>query len=431
MTGRPAPVRPRGPSGRSRRSRPGLALIATFTLLGGMVACGADDASGPGEVVEGRAPDSSSAGSAPGSTGVTGPPPVPLTEVTVALTAVAELDSPTKLTSRPGSEVLYVAEQGGRVATLVTDGDDLVEGPTALDLTAVTLSGGEQGLLGLAFSPDGATLYVHHSGLDGATRVASYAMAGDVADPDTRTDLLELDQPYANHNGGELVVDGDGLLWIGLGDGGAGGDPDDRAQDPDDLLGKLLRIDPTVPTGDRPYSIPDDNPYAAGGGRPEIAVSGLRNPWRFRLDPATGDLWVADVGQDELEEIDHVPAADIPGTNLGWSRYEGSATYDEGRRIRGGEARGPVYEMHHDDGWCSVTGGPVYRGSAIPALAGAYLFGDYCKPGLAALRLAGGEVAETSVLDDTLTTVVSIDTDGAGEVYVVTRDGPIYRMSAA
>jgi len=409
-------------------------VAATALLVVGAAACGDDEPSGPGSTVEGRAPTTATPPDGDsGSTSTSAPaePAPPLAEVAVTLAPVAELDAPTKLVARPGSETLYVAEQEGRVATLVPDGDTLTEGPTALDLTDVTLSGGERGLLGLAFAPDGDTLYVHHSGLDGETRVAAFAMDGEVADTGSRTDLLEVAQPYANHDGGELVVDDEGHLWIGLGDGGAGGDPEDRAQDPDDLLGKILRIDPTTPSGDLPYSIPRGNPYAEGGGRPEIAVTGLRNPWRFRFDPDSGDLWVADVGQDALEEIDHLPADEVLGANLGWSRFEASAVYDESREVRGGEAVGPVFEMRHGDGWCSVTGGPVYRGTAVPGLDGAYLFGDFCKPGLAALRLADGQVAETTVLDDTVTSVTSIDTDGDGEVYVLSQEGPIYRLTAA
>lgn len=411
------------------------ALVLAAAVLVAGSACGDDEPAGTGTEVEGRAPErprttgdgTTSTSTEDASTTTT----APLAEARVALTPVAELDSPTKLLARPRSTTLYVAEQAGRIATLRPEGDALAEGPTALDLTPVTRSGGERGLLGLAFSPDGDTLYVHHSGLGGETRIAAFAMDGDVADPASRVDLLEVDQPFANHNGGDILVDDEGLLWIGLGDGGSAGDPQDRAQDPDDLLGKILRIDPTARTGALPYAIPPDNPYADGGGRPEIAVTGLRNPWRLRFDPATGGLWIADVGQSELEEIDHLPADAILGANLGWSRFEGSATYDESRQVRGEDPVLPVFEMAHGDGWCSVTGGPVYRGAALPDLAGAYLFGDYCKPGLAALRLADGEVVETTVLDDTVTNVVSIDTDDDGEVYVVSQKGPVYRLTPA
>ena len=405
-------------TGRHRHHRR-LRLTVAGLLLAGLAACGSDEAATRGNEVEGRAPTTDAPQGSPTTAGdtTTAPaetptteaaaPPGPLAEVAVTLTEVASADAPTKLVARPGRDLLYVAEQGGRVLTVDPGADAPSE---VLDLGDQVTSGGEQGLLGLAFSPDGDTLYVHHSGPDGETRVASYAMDGDVADPDSRTDLLEVDQPFTNHNGGEILVDDAGLLWVGLGDGGSGGDPDDRAQDPDDLLGKILRIDPTEPADGRPYGIPDGNPYADGGGAPEIAITGLRNPWRFRLDPATGDLWVADVGQDDVEEIDRVPADAVLGTNLGWSHFEGTTTFDDSHEVVDGPALGPVFEMTHDDGWCSVSGGPVYRGTAIPDLAGAYLFGDYCKAGLNAIRLGDdGVVDESLVLDADAGPIVSID----------------------
>lgn len=425
-----------------RRARPLLGAALLVLALGG---CGDDERAEPperGDEVEGRAPTTGTPPTGQGSTTApateTDPSttagedePGPLGEIAVVLTPIVEVDQPTKLVPRPASDLLYVAEQAGRVVVV-----DPAAGPdaapaTALDLTSVTRSGGEQGLLGLAFAPDGATLYVHHSGTGGETRVAAFTMAGDAADPASRVDLVTLDQPYANHNGGELLVDDDGMLWIGLGDGGSGDDPDLRAQDPDDLLGKVLRIDPTRPEGDRPYGIPADNPYADGGGRPEIALLGLRNPWRMRFDPATGDLWIADVGQDDWEEVDRLPAGAILGANLGWSRFEGSDEKHPDHGLAGGPLVGPVFEMDHADGWCSVSGGVLYRGEAIADLVGAYLFGDFCKPGLAAIRLDGDTVGETAVLDDSAAAVVSVDTDAAGEVYVLSLDGVVSRLDPA
>jgi glucose/arabinose dehydrogenase len=349
----------------------------------------------------------------------------------VTLTAIAELEAPTKLVSRPGSDLVYVAEQGGRIVSLDPAAGEDAEPATALDLTEVTRSGGEQGVLGLAFSPDGSTLYVDHSGLGGETRIAAFTMTGDTADATSRVDLLTVPQPYANHNGGEILVDADGLLWIGMGDGGSADDPELRAQDPEVLLGKILRIDPTQPSDDQPYAIPADNPFATGGGRPEIAVMGLRNPWRMRFDPDTGDLWIADVGQDMLEEIDRLPADAILGANLGWSRFEGSEELFPDRELGAGTLVGPVFEMQHTDGWCSVSGGVLYRGDAIADLDGAYLFGDYCKAGLSAIRLDGETVGETAVLDDVVSSVVSIDTDADGEVYVLSIDGVVSRLDPA
>lgn len=435
----------RRPTGQVHRRRAAVVALAGLLAVTG---CGADEAPEAGDPVEGRSPtmptqpdgsattDASSSSSASSSSaddpgGEDGPGP--LGDVAVALTPVAELDSPTKLVARPGSDLLYVAEQGGRIVLVdpAAGSPDDAESGVALDLTDVTRSGGEQGLLGLAFSPDGATLYVHHSGLGGETRIASFAMSGDTADPATRVDLLTVPQPYANHNGGEILVDEEGLLWIGLGDGGSADDPELRAQDPDELLGKVLRIDPTQPGDEVPYAIPEDNPFATGGGRPEIAVMGLRNPWRMRFDPDTGDLWIADVGQDMLEEIDRLPAGSVLGANLGWSRFEGSEEIFPDRELGDGTLVGPVFEMQHADGWCSVSGGVLYRGDALADLDGAYLFGDFCKTGLSAIRLDGDVVGETAVLDDAVGSVVSIDTDGDGEVYVISLDGVVARLDPA
>lgn len=407
------------------------AVAAAFVLLVG--ACGGDEepaettAPAVGGEVPGQAPGTSSTTDAPPDTEADDAPP--LSEVGAALRPVGGTEQPVKLTSRPGSDLLYVVENSGRIVAM-EEGDEVVEVAVALDLTGVALTdGGEQGVLGLAFSVDGATMYVHHTGLDGETRIAGYTMDGDVADAGSRVDILTVDQPHANHNGGEIVLGPDGMLWIGLGDGGAQDDPDDRAQDPDDLLGKILRIDPTAPSDGRAYGIPSDNPYADGGGRPEIAVTGLRNPWRFRFDPATGDLWIADVGQNLWEEIDRVPADEVLGANLGWSRYEGSHDFDEDHELRGDtEPTFPVFELAHDDGWCSVTGGEVYRSYEIAGLDGAYVFGDYCQPGLSAIRVRDDGSVDSVVLDDEITGVTSIDATADGRIYVLTIGGVILRL---
>jgi glucose/arabinose dehydrogenase len=418
-------------------------VVAVAAVLVALAGCGADEPREAGDPVEGRSPTMPSQ---PDGSATTDPPsstsdasstssaeegPGPLGEVGVTLTPIGELEAPIKLVARPGSELLYIAEQVGRVVTIDPSAGEDAEPAVALDLTDVTLLGQEQGLLGLAFSNDGATLYVHHSGMGGETRIAAFTMDGDVAVPASRIDLLTVPQPYANHNGGELLVDPDGLLWIALGDGGSADDPEERAQDPDDLLGKILRIDPRTPSDETPYSIPEGNMFTAGEGRPEIAVTGVRNPWRMRFDPETGDLWVADVGQDQLEEIDRLPAGAILGTNLGWSRFEGSEDIFPDRELGEGTLVGPVFEMEHGDGWCSVSGGVVYRGEAIADLDGAYLFGDYCKAGLSAIRLDGDAVGETAVLDEEAASVVSIDTDADGEVYVLSLDGVVSRLDPA
>ena len=300
-----------------------------------------------------------------------------------------------------------------------------------LDMTDRTTAGGEQGLLDLAFSPDGSHLYVSYTNNDGDSRIDEYAMSADGVDTSTRREVLAIEQPFANHNGGGILFGPDGLLYAGYGDGGSAGDPQRNGQKPSTLLAKLLRIDPT-PDGDAAYTIPPDNPYASGGGtRPEIWSTGLRNPWRFSFDAATGDLWIGDVGQNAIEEIDHVPAADGAGkgTNFGWSAYEGSSRYNDDQDAP--DSWMPVYEYEHGADGCSVTGGFVYRGQAIPALQGAYVYGDYCAAGVRALVADGNQVTDRAVLSDQPGQVVSFGTDAKGELYVVSLSGSIYRLDPA
>jgi glucose/arabinose dehydrogenase len=313
---------------------------------------------------------SASAAGSPATTRSTTPPP--LASVHVGLEQIATLDQPLALATRSGDRALYIAEKTGRVVAIR---DDRVDPTPVLDLSGDVSLGGEQGLLGIAFSPDGRSLYVNYTDVDGDTRVVAYAMGRRTAEPDTRRELLFVDQPYANHNGGDLVFGPDGYLYVGLGDGGSAGDPQGHAQSLESLLGKMLRIDPR-PDRDRAYSIPPDNPFVdRDGARAEIWAYGLRNPWRYSFDRATGDLWIGDVGQNAWEEIDRLPAGTPPGANLGWNLVEGS------RRFTGDPPNGavaPVYEYPHASGACTVIGGVVYRGDEIPDLVGAYLFADLC-----------------------------------------------------
>jgi glucose/arabinose dehydrogenase len=314
---------------------------------------------------------------------------------------------------------LFVVEQAGRV--LILKDGALVEQPF-LDLGERVRSGGERGLLGLAFHPDFASngrFFVDYTREpDGATVIAELRATSanpDRAEPQQRV-LLTVEQPFANHNGGMIGFGPDGLLYIGLGDGGSAGDPGNRAQNPDQLLGKILRID--VDDG-QPYAIPADNPFAEGGGRPEIYALGLRNPWRFSFDPADGRLWVGDVGQNRIEEIDIVER----GGNYGWRLMEGRSCY---RPASGCERSGlqlPVAEYQHRQGRCSITGGYVYRGSAVPELVGTYLFADYCSGEIFRLRQG-----EASVLLDTDLRIASFGEDATGELYVVDLGGAVYRI---
>jgi glucose/arabinose dehydrogenase len=272
------------------------------------------------------------------------------------------------------------------------------------------VSGGEQGLLSLAFDPDYEStglFYVDYTDTNGDTRVVEYH-ADDTGAPTKTRDLLFVDQPYANHNGGQLAFGPDGRLYVGMGDGGSGGDPENRAQNLDEQLGKLLSTDPV----------------GAGSWRTE--GYGLRNPWRFSFDRETGDLWIGDVGQGEWEEIDHTPA-DSPGLeNYGWDAYEGTHVYEDKDPNPAGSLVMPVYEYSHDEG-CSVTGGYVYRGEAVPAAQGRYFFGDYCSGTVWSLVLEGGKARDVEKVGK-IDQLSAFGLDAAGELYAVSLDGKLYEL---
>ncbi len=416
-----------------------IGVVLAAGLMGlGMVGCG-DDGDGDASGLTTTTADASTGGqpSTGGST-TTGPGAgeAPLDGIEIAATPVAQVESPTSLVTRPGSATLYVAERPGRVrpVTVTGAGNDrhYEVGEPVLDISDDVVVDGERGLLDIEFSPDGGTLYVHYSlAPNGEARVAAYTMAGDEVDTGSYRELLTIEDPYANHNGGELEMGPDGYLYIALGDGGGAGDPEGNGQDTQALLGKLLRIDPSRSSGDQEYSIPSDNPFAdGGGGRPEVWLYGVRNPWRFSFDRATGDLWIGDVGQGQWEEVDLLPAADGDGrgANLGWNEMEGTHSYAGGSNPEGGVL--PVFEYSHDEG-CSITGGVVYRGSAIRGLGGAYLFGDYCQGDLRALRVRNGEVSEERTFDAHVDQLVSFAEDADGEVYALSLEGGIYRLDAA
>jgi len=346
---------------------------------------------------------------------------VALDEVAVGLEGVATLDAPVALVQRRGFDELVVAERGGAVR--VVDG-----GRVSAPIVEVgTTTDGERGLLGIAFSPDGSHLYLSYTDERGDSRLDQWATGPGIedVDPASHRNVLSVDQPFSNHNGGHIVFGPDGLLYYGLGDGGAAGDPEGRAQNPDELLGKVLRIDPRR-SGDDPYAVPADNPFAGGGGRGEVYITGVRNPWRFSFDRQNGDLWIGDVGQGAEEEIDLLPAGRAAGANLGWDRVEGNRPF-EGEAPAG--AVPPVFTYGRDEGY-SVTGGYVYRGSAIPGLGGAYVFGDYGAGVVRALGIEGGRVvSERSLGVETgPASLVSFAEDADGELYVLSLEGPVYRL---
>jgi len=352
------------------------------------------------------------------------------------LTLVAQPADGTAIAARPGSPDVYIAEQAGRVRVL--RGGKLVAKP-ALDISAdVTPDLGEQGLLGLAFSPDGSRIYLDFTDRAGDTQVVEYSMRGRTIDATSRRKVLTVDQPQANHNGGQLAFGPDDMLYVALGDGGAAGDQGPghveggNSQSLATLLGKILRIDP-LPNGTSSYTVPPDNPFVGRpGARPEIWAYGLRNPWRFTFDRPTGDLWIGDVGQDSWEEIDRAPAIDGRdagrGDNFGWNRLEGTHQFTGPLP---GAAVPPVSEYSHADGSCSVTGGYVYRGRAIPALQGMYLFTDYCDGELRALQgRADGSyrVVDLGLRSDSVST---FGEQRNGEILVLSRTNGLSRLAAA
>lgn len=336
--------------------------------------------------------------------------------------ATRGLQSPVYVThAGDGSGRLFILEQPGRIR-IVQQGRLL---PTPfLDITRQVRSGGEQGLLGLAFHPkyrqNGRYFINYTRAPDGATVVAEYRVSDEanVSAIEERR-LLVVPQPYPNHNGGMIEFGPDGFLYIALGDGGAGGDPGNRAQNRRELLGKILRID--VDRG-KPYGIPADNPFARGGGRAEIFAYGLRNPWRFSFDRKTGQLWAADVGQDAWEEIDVVKR----GGNYGWRVMEGKHCFSPRRGCSQTGLQLPVAEYGHEKGRCSITGGYVYRGSRVPALAGTYLYADYCSGEIFGLRDGWQRVLLPTELR-----ITSFGQDEQGEVYVVGHEGTVHRLSAS
>jgi glucose/arabinose dehydrogenase len=316
-----------------------------------------------------------------------------------------------------GSGRLFIVEQAGRI--LIHDGSQVLAS-AFLDVSALVSCCGEQGLLGLAFHPDYATnglFYVDYTNTAGDTVIARYHVSADsnVADPASARILLTIAQPFANHNGGQLAFGPDGFLYIGMGDGGSAGDPDNRAQNLGDLLGKLLRIDVD---GAFPYAIPATNPFRnTPGARPEIWAFGLRNPWRFSFDRQTGDLFIADVGQSSREEVDFQPAASAGGENYGWRRMEGTLCFNPSSGCNDGTLTLPILEYDHSLG-CSITGGYRYRGGRFPQLVGRYFYGDFCS-GRIWNGIQTGQTWSSTQLIDTTLQITSFGEDAGGELYVV------------
>ena len=358
------------------------------------------------------------------------------------LTRVAQgLDRPTFVTALPGTDSLLVLEQGGRVRWLE---NGQLRAEPFLDLSSRVLSsGGEQGLLGLAFHPrfsENGRFYLHYSSVigsgirsgDGVVSEFTRRGAAATVDPASERRVLSVAQPYSNHNGGMLAFSpSNGYLYIGLGDGGSGGDPQGNGQNTGVWLGKMLRID--VDARDQgEYGIPEGN-LIGNGVRPEIWSIGLRNPWRYSFDPDNGDLYIGDVGQNAVEEVDYEPSGS-GGRNYGWNTMEGSRCYEPNSGCDQAGITLPVVEYSHDSG-CSITGGYVYRGRAIPELRGVYFYADYCTGLIGTLRMENGALAgardiTASINPDGVQDFTSFGVDADGELYLATRSGSLYRIEA-
>lgn len=344
---------------------------------------------------------------------------------------VEGLERPVDLTSPAGDDRLFIVEQPGRIR--IARGGSLLPEPFLDIVSRVESGGNEQGLLGLAFHPQFATngyFYINFTARGGGhTRVERFRVSDadpDLADPASATPVLSFEQPYRNHNGGQVLFGPDGMLYIPTGDGGSRGDPQNRALDPASLLGKMLRIDVD---GGQPYAIPADNPYAGRtDGRPEIWAIGLRNPWRVAFDD--GHLYIADVGQNAYEEISVVPA-DEPGLNFGWNELEGTHCYPSGSACEREGTMLPVIEYPRSQG-ISITGGYVYRGDSVPALRGRYLYADFGQDWIRGFRLeAGAAVGDARLQVEGVRQISSFGQDGRGEMYVVALSGEVYRLAPA
>ena len=356
-------------------------------------------------------------------------PPATTDSLRLVPVVTSGLSSPLYLTAPTGDTArLFVVEQSGQIR-IVRHGQLL---PAAfLDIHTRLVSGGEQGLLSVAFHPNYATngyFYVNYTDLNGDTRVERYTVSAadsNLADTATHKLIIFIPQPYTNHNGGLVMFGPDGMFYIGMGDGGSVGDPQNRAQSPDSLLGKLLRID--VDAGD-PYAIPAGNPFATSGGAKEIWALGLRNPWRFAFDRSAGLLYIGDVGQGLWEEVDVQPASQ-GALNYGWRIMEGAHCYNAANCSSAGLVL-PAVEYDHSNGQCAIIGGFVYRGARFPALAGQYFYADLCAGWVRSFSYAGGVVTgQTSWnLDLSPGSPLSFGEDARGELYLLTGGG-VYRIA--
>jgi len=395
--------------------------VALFVLVV-VASCGGDGG-------DGRAATPTPTPAALGESPAT--PATPAAARGVRLKRVARFDAPVYLTSPPGDRTRqFVVEQAGRVM-VIRDGRKLEQ--PFLDIRGQVTSGGEQGLLSIAFAPDYAAsgrFYVYFTDDAGDQRIVEYRRRdADHADPGSARLVLQMADSESNHNGGLLLFGPDGLLYVGTGDGGGGGDrhgPRGNAQDLGSLLGKILRIDPRA-GGGRPYRVPAGNPFARRpGARSEVYSYGLRNPWRFSFDRETGDLAIGDVGQNAFEEIDFVRRGNGRGANFGWRPYEGRSRYTPGEPAPG-HVR-PVIVRKHSAGNCSITGGVIVRDRRLAGLFGRYVFGDYCTGRVESARLSPRRARAVRRTSLNVPELSSFAEDDQGRVYALSLEGPVYRI---
>ena len=406
------------------------AVLAAVVVL---AACGADDepAAEPEpdapEIIESDEPDDggdADPDDEPADEPADEPEPAPDPDlsVDVALVEAYTMDSPIAGAVGPDG-TLYLAERAGTVHPVTAEG----VGDPVVDVSGTTTVDSERGLLGIAFSADGQEFYASYTDAAGDSVLAAYPVDGDGRlDGDTQRTVMTVGQPRANHNGGDVRVGPDGMVFWALGDGGGGGDPEEAGQDLTTRLGALLRIDPQATD---PYGVPADNPFVdRDDARPEIWAYGLRNPWRFAFDHDAEDLWIADVGQNTREEINRVPA-DLAGANYGWNLMEGTLSF------AGDEPDDhvpPVHEYDTTRSRCAITGGVVYRGARIPELAGAYLFSDYCEGDIRAIVVDDdGQVVDEVNLVASDGSIVAFVEATDGEVYALDLDGAVSRIVPA
>ena len=381
--------------------------------------------------VTGRAPVTLPGGKVPG-TGTT----LPSASTAIKLTQVAFADQPVALSSRAGDDTLFVAQKVGKVVAIRAGVLDPVP---VIDLTSKVTSENERGLLGIAFKPDDPSrMFVDYTDVKGAVTISEFPYDGTKADATRERVLMSIAKPFNEHNAGTVLFDAKGALLIAIGDGGGAADQFNNAQRTSVLLGKVLRI--TVdPADGKPYGIPADNPFvpkkgaaaitakSTVTGRPEIWAYGLRNPWRISVDRGTGDVWVPDVGQNNFEEINRMPAGRA-GLNFGWKLREGKQSFNNGSKPIG--AVDPVYDYPHKDGRCAVSGGFVYRGSKLPGLVGWYIFGDVCTGQLSALRPDGARWTPLN-LSAQVSYLAAFGEDATGELYTLSLEGAVSRIDPA